>query len=64
MATLDEMQAQYTTQLQQQVGLTPDQSQQVAVLTLKFAQDHSSDLIELAGPDAIKASPLGHLMPR
>lgn len=64
MATLEEMQAQYTTLLQQQAGLSPDQSQQVAQLTLKFAQDHSGDLIGLAGPDAVKDSPLGHLLGR
>jgi hypothetical protein len=64
MATLDELQAQYTALLQQQAGLSPEQSQQVAQISLKFAQDHSSDLIGLAGPEAVKASPLGGLFGR
>jgi hypothetical protein len=62
MATLEELQGQFTTLLQQQAGLTPDQSNQVAQLALKFAQDDSGDLIGLAGPEAIKASPLSGLL--
>jgi hypothetical protein len=48
-ASLEELQGQFAAVLQQQAGLSPEQSQQVAQIALKFAQDHAGELLALAG---------------